>query len=356
MLTMTMTTETIRPVTETECAVKQTTSSFPSAAEMRTRDLPPRDYWVYPLMPKKTKLQLSGLPKDGKGHLVELLAICLSEGIPFLCFDVPEKARVLYLEFDNSDVDLKDRIDLKLEELHVTGRNLYYKAYSRPMCLDMKDGDKAFDGANDLSRILKDFKNEGNPIDVIILDPRIKLMRGEANKDEVILSWTSNIREIIEEFGVSVLVVHHEGKFDYGHLAKKGLDSIKYNAWYDVLMSLKATRDDGDKITGGKLEFTGKIPDSGSLPLSFDENCIWSLSSTEAYDRTSKKEAAKRLIMEMAAAKSFEVEIKKAVLGKGIGQTTFHQVMSRLVRSGEVVSTPIDKNKRRISQPLTKQP
>jgi len=247
---------------------------------------------------------------------------------------------------------LKERIELKKQYLDVKGSNLHYRVYPIPLCLDIKNNEPGFDGINNLRQILDSFKSSGKPIDVVILDPRIKLMKGNAN--DVYATWTSNVSNLIRGYSVSVIIVHHEGKYDYSELEKKGLDSIKYNAWFDVLMSLKSKKDDDGKISSGVLEYTGKIPESGKFNLTFDNaTTIWHLSEVDEEKHLTKKQKAKEIILKKAGEQGgcLEEEIKQASMTAGAGHTTFHMAMKELLAEGKVISIPIDKNKRKIALP-----
>lgn len=229
----------------------------------------------------------------------------------------------------------------------VTGALFHYMAYPTPLCLDITANEPGFDSIINLWELLADFRMRGMSINVVILDPRIKTMK--YNADDALVPWTSNASTLINAFGISLVIVHHEGKYKYEDQAKRGLDSIKYNAWFDVLMSLRANRDLEGKILGGTLEYTGKIPDSGKLNLLFNSvYCLWSLTEAEEAKHLSKKHKAKELILNMAALKLFEGEIKKAANAQGIAHTTFHNAMGELLQEGKIVSVPVDKNKRRI--------
>jgi hypothetical protein len=104
-------------------------AGFYTAEQMKKVEVPPKEYWVYPLLPKHCKGFLVGNPKHGKGHLIEQLGLCLSEGQPFLGQLRTEKARVFYIELDSTQGDLKDRLDTKQHLLGFNGTQFTYKAW-----------------------------------------------------------------------------------------------------------------------------------------------------------------------------------------------------------------------------------
>jgi hypothetical protein len=252
------------------------------------------------------------------------------------------------MEFESTDTDLKERVELKKQKLGMSGSRFHYRVHPRPLCLEIEKSESGFDGVDKLREILAEFKDAQRPINVVILDPRIKLMKDDPER--AFLSWTSNADKVIRDFNISLVVVHHQGKHDYGDLAKKGLDSIKYNAWFDVLMSLEANKDEHGAISSAVLEYSGKIPDSGKLGLSFDQRySLWDLSREEQVTSKSKRDKVRKIILSMAGSEeSEESEIKAKAMAEGIGQTTFHKAMSELQQEGRVKSIPTFKNKRRI--------
>lgn len=315
--------------------------SFYPANQMPEVELPPVEWFIEGLFARKKKHTLMGLPKEGKGHLVEQLGICLAEGLPFLDCVCTGRYRVLYLEFESDDSTLVERIEPKREALNAEGSNFIYKRYPGAMHLDTKNG------LEDLKQILKGFENAGQPIDMLVLDPKYKLFAGDQNQNNVVTEWTDKLDELIHTFDIGMLVINHVGKHSYGNFMKKGMGSILFNAWMDVVIGLKSDKQ-GNQLVGGELHVDGKIPETLSLHLKFDPTTLlFELDPAEKADKKFKYQRARDVILiEVQSGDIEEAKLKSKVREQGIGHTTFHKALKSVIAEGKIESIAYNKNKR----------
>src|SRR3990172_926319 len=95
-----------------------------SFAQFQATPRPGIQWLVHGLIPKPGRFLLVGLPKVGKSNLALQIALAVSQGKSFLGAEV-EQGRVLFLQFDATDFEWKDRFDtLKEAGVDIGGDNL----------------------------------------------------------------------------------------------------------------------------------------------------------------------------------------------------------------------------------------
>jgi hypothetical protein len=334
----------IQPFCSDGCPVKikrgQKTSvpKFYSAAEMPSVELQPVEWFIDGLIGRRRKNIVNADPKVGKGHLSEQLGLCLSDGITFLGeFPVVGKYRVLYLELESDQATLRDRVELKREALGASGSNFFYQAYEgEPILLDTIEGKKI------LRNILQGFKSDGRPLDYVIIDPKYRTIDGDLSLPKQVRPWTNNVDQLIKEFDIGFMLIDHQAKMSYDRVSKKGIGSILWSAWADLIWVLDRTGD------VGTLDITGKTPEEITLKLERDPcTMLWKMSLWETNERTTKKQQAKMKILDQL--QKYEIDenkIKSMVRAEGIGHSTFHNALTELLASGKIQSIPLIKNKR----------
>ena len=69
-----------------------------------------KPWWIEEILPEKSLVFISGLPKAGKSILSLYMALCLAEGKPFLGkYSISKKAKIIYYCFEDDHRDVRQR-------------------------------------------------------------------------------------------------------------------------------------------------------------------------------------------------------------------------------------------------------
>jgi len=183
-------------------------------------------WWGDALLCPRSKLLLTGSEGIGKSLLAVNLAISLSTGQPFLGFSIPEKKKVLYLNFEISERNLQKRAQMMFEHIKPE-RGLFY--IDTILYFDINSSDSFGE--------LKELVRQGN-YDVFIIDCFYKIHNGDENTEKDIKSILDKFDYLIREFGISIVLVHHHNK----NWDVRGSNIIRGSSvlagWADTIISL----------------------------------------------------------------------------------------------------------------------
>lgn len=194
------------------------------------QDIPPIEFYVHSILPKKGKGMISAVPNVGKSIFAQNIALAVASGKTDLMgkFAV-HQARVLYLDLEMGESALKERFQ-KMSETWSEGiENLFVKYVA------------ALDLLNDDNKALIESWIEELKIEVLILDPLGNAWSGDESSQEEVGQLTRYLNTLIEKFGISIMVVHHWRKatkeFKTGGQMAAG--SYKWAAWLDCHVTLE---------------------------------------------------------------------------------------------------------------------
>jgi hypothetical protein len=88
-----------------------------SLSQILSEPEPEERYLLKPIFERGDKGFVVSSYKTGKTLFLIQLTLCLSSGIPFLGFEVPSPAKVLYVRFELKDSRFKKRLDLMVNGL-----------------------------------------------------------------------------------------------------------------------------------------------------------------------------------------------------------------------------------------------
>jgi RecA-family ATPase len=169
---------------------------------------------------KLTVSLIAGETKVGKSLLCIQLGMCVALGKDFLEFYVPEARRVLYIQQEIKEKDIKKRWRnlrniLTAEEKIKLAENFKYETTTGSPLKLTEPKDKA-----EIFGIVEDAKP-----DLLILD-HLRTFHNEKENDSGRMSIVfDHIQELINTFNTAILLVHHFGK--EGNFERSSIDRVR---------------------------------------------------------------------------------------------------------------------------------
>jgi len=196
-----------------------------SASSFLNLPLPEVPFYLKDWLPEQGKAELYGQAKAGKSFLCLQLARCIGAGEPFL--GIPTRqGKVLYLQFELGTGVLQWR----MRQTGMVYDNVYVGT-TFAMKLDKKVGQDVL-------------KAELDAIEpkVLILDPFYKILSGDENVAQDVEVIIDFLDEMIDAYGISVLIAHHSGK----DMSRGGRGSSVLEGWVESYIEMKK----GDNLDG----------------------------------------------------------------------------------------------------------
>src|SRR3990172_575458 len=176
-----------------------------SFAQFQATPRPGVRWLVHGLIPKPGRFLLVGLPKVGKSNLALQIALAVSQGRDFLGAQV-EKRRVLFLQFDATDFEWKDRFDtLKEAGVDLSGDNLVVAPEHLPLPFNTQNLQHQIW----LEKLLKD----EHP-DLVVIDVLRELHSADEDSSTEMKNACSPLFQILRPY--SCLILHHTTKLQEG--------------------------------------------------------------------------------------------------------------------------------------------
>ena len=151
-------------------------------------------------------LQLTGMGKIGKTMLLLNILFGLAIGRYVLGFGISKPRKVLYLNGENSSRTMQSRLKLLRD---------YF-------CIDDEQADLLrknlliVNGGFSIQErdVLKDIKGNLREIkpEVLVIDPLKNFYTGEENSADDMRKFMVAVRALIQEFNLTVIIIHHTGK------------------------------------------------------------------------------------------------------------------------------------------------
>lgn len=237
------------------------TASF---AQFRERPLPGVKWLVHGLIPKPGRFLLVGGPKAGKSNLALQIALAVSQGKDFLGSHVT-KGRVLFLQFDASDFEWKDRFDSLYEAgVDLSGDN---------HIILPKDLHKPFDSVNmDSQNWLTSVIAQVNP-DLVILDVLREMHSADEDSSTEMKIACTPLFHILRN--QAVLILHHTTKLQEG-VDSDPIKAARGTGYLSGAMTAIGLLHNGKLRVKSRLsrelEATGKLNDIGLWEFEADSS------------------------------------------------------------------------------------
>lgn len=250
-----------------------------NGAWLMDQDFPPTKYVVDGLIPEGLTYIIAA-PKIGKSWMVLDLALAVTQGVPFLGAIPVEQRPVLYLALEDGPKRMQNRARaLGCEQLPAS---ILFANRVKP------------EDANDLMREFMNLYAGQEPL--IILDTLGKVKQAKAPGEgayEHDYQVSAALKEIADDAGGSVIVVHHNRKAGSDDFLEdvSGTQGIAGAA--DTIIVIRRPRTSAD----GELHITSRDASEGSYAVSFNEG-KWTLDGadlTEASQAFGQRETTKNL-------------------------------------------------------------
>ena len=191
---------------------------------LEDKSKPPKPIVDDGLLLDGTILMIIAKAKHQKTFLAQNMAISIAFGSDFAGFKVPEEKKVLYLNAEGGRYPNRDRIQKMCSKVN---HNMVM-GYPRYLPLNRTEHYES----------LIEMIQEEKP-DVLILDPLKRFHDVDENSASQMGDIFGIIRNIIEEFKLSVIIIHHTGKVS----SKGGRGSSVIMGEYDSCIEMTKQKD-----------------------------------------------------------------------------------------------------------------
>ena len=167
------------------------------------------DYWISYWLPKNSIVMVHGAAGCGKTYALCDFLYCLSRGKSVAGAEIPQKAKVLYIDFELSKFETSRRHQ-QLINTYGTSFNWFSlnPSFSQTDTLYIWSlADKEFVG--DLLETIRDFKS-----DIVVIDSARSSMLSTGFKENDAESWSplNDFMMKVRNMGKSVVYIHHDSK------------------------------------------------------------------------------------------------------------------------------------------------
>lgn len=300
-----------------------------SASDIAGTEVPEIDYYIDGLLRPGGRLALVAAKKMGKSLMAMDLGLHLAEGKEYLGFTT-RPCNVLYVNFEIAEEKLMERLqDLQIINGFESSR---FKA------ITLHEGFALDHGPEELADLLDHCEAELEfPVEVLILDPRMKLIARDENQYSVLAAFCGSLDYLMGHYaGLAVIIVHHEGKGTTG----SGRGHSVFDGWVDTTMIVKPTyKDSGPTLGHDRLLIVeGRDTEEMLLGLEF-EYPKYKLSPDALMRSMSKVGRAKADIMAIlqGAGTLPQGELRSICRNRKHSDYAFNKAVRELVRDGDLI-------------------
>lgn len=284
-----------------------------SVKDLMTQHFVPTEFLVNGILPLGLTL-LASPPKFGKSWFSLLLCLAVAKGTPFLGLGTT-KSDVLYLDLEDGDADLQERIK-KLNMGEEAPAGLLYSTEAPTL-------------ADGLLDTLNQTLSSNPSIKLIVIDT-LGVVLGAQNSDSNQFAQEyalyGSLKKVANAHSIALLVIHH--------LRKTGDDNNPFNRIYGgvatqaALDTMVVLEKDTHASDSAHLHVSGRRCPQQDFVLSFDaDTCIWSMVGNSA-------EADEKFHRNQYERSEAVVTIKEAVAS---GNGSWSGSMSDLSRMAETI-------------------
>ena len=264
------------------------------------------------LLPQGSILMIVAKQKVGKSLLAMNIALHLAAGKKFLAFPIKSHHRVLFLAAEGGPYLFKERAMRMMDSIGGT-EGIVER-------LDLVvDSDIRLDDADGLKH-LKAIIEERHP-NVVVFDPLVKFHNADENSAKEMTVVLRNLRQLIADHDIAVILVHHQGKGGEGNI--RGSSTI--SGEYDSCMMLTAKEGAG-KIHM-KLELRHNEAPSPMMIRLKRDSLVFGLADT-------RDEVVRLLSNGPLTKKQLNLKLRAEA---GIGQSTAYKWISKATEKGDLI-------------------
>jgi len=262
-----------------------------SATEIYDMEIPDITYYIEEILRPGGKATLVAKKKMAKSFMSLDLGMHVSLGKEFLGF-ITLPCNVLYVNFEISHEKLIERIQTIQGIRRFRAPDFRAVTVSEGWSLDRKP--------DELVKLLQVCEDGGFPVQMLILDPRIKCMARDENESAVVNAFTRNLDSVMGAFAdLAMLIVHHEGKATTG----AGRGHSTFDGWVDTMLKIRPVRiydgNNGEGVPSPErvLILEGRDTESGKFGVKFSYP-LYHLEPNVLNENASKVRKAKEFILQ----------------------------------------------------------
>lgn len=223
--------------------------------ELLNSDIPEQEWLVEKLVPKRGLTILAGKYGDLKSFLAMHMSYCLITGNNFLKWKT-KKCKVLYIDEENDDTELKRRFDMltvgqNVEEIK---NNLGFSIFKNIIINEPA-------GKKKLKELIEGFKP-----DIVIVDSKIRVFVGDEDKSKDMRTVWVTVKKFMKEYDTTWIILDHVRKTKGRITIEDVRGSGDICAQGSIVLILNRKDEDGDtfilsreKMRGGKKEKLGVV-------------------------------------------------------------------------------------------------
>ncbi len=280
--------------------LKQEGNLTTSVTDFINSELPEREDLIGGgLLPKASIAVVGGQSKLGKSLFVTQMGIRLATGSNFLSKFPCKKSRVLLIQQEISEFSMQKRLRKQLSKFNPEDlEGNFHLVNTKGIKLDRRDGLKK----------VRETIREVRP-DVLIMDPLYKFHFKEENSASDMRNVFDRVDELVSEFGLSVVIVHHHGK--PSEFKRKGAHQLRGSSViFDYGDSYFVLNRKGGNESRSFIKLSFELRNAEEPPPMFlhrDPETLW-------YEVTSEDLAAK--VSELDVVEAFQELEDKGVVEK----------------------------------------
>lgn len=290
-----------------------------SAAELLAMHFPDPAWAVHGLLPEGLSI-LAGKPKLGKSWLALQLAVAVASGTPILGDRRVEQGAVLYLALEDTDRRLQSRME-KVLGGSAAPPGFFYENWWERMNLG---------GASELKRWLA---SQEKPrlviVDTLACARSVSAPTGSQYEDDY--RATQEFKQIADEFGIAVLLVHHVRKMGAEDPFDTVAGTVGLTGAADAILLLQRERN----RNYGKLAVTGRDVEELALDLQWNpEAGLWTVTDGPVEPQISDE---RRGILEILAGATAPMGPKEVASALDRDYERVRQRMWQMAKDGQLV-------------------
>ena len=263
-------------------------------------------------------VMLLGSEKSGKSILALQMAMNISMGTPFLDKYICLKRPVIYLQTEGKKDETPVRMEKMMRKLEAD-KTIFYRLYKKFLPIDVLEYGLSLEKKFD--EIKENIKGG-----VLFIDCLYTTMVGDINENKDIRRFLACMSAILEKYGLTCIVVHHERKeqFFEGHVLEVGdkgsYGSVFLRANVDHIIFLDKKKDQTRTLTCD-TQRSGQVSERETLVLVEPSPLFFHISN----GRTGSEETVYQNLVRQEMTRGQLMEITKK------SESTIHKAISKLL-------------------------
>lgn len=175
-----------------------------SLKEILEMDIPLVEYLIPNMLIKKGITIVGGDSGSFKTFIAMQMGLCLSSSISFMGNEIAQKYRVLYIDEENRLSTLKERLINMIESFNISNAEEFDFRFIVSNNIKLDGQYVSVTDIEILRKVCEDFKP-----DLIILDSLVRFISGDENSVKDVRKFFETLKNFIEEYNTSFLVIYH---------------------------------------------------------------------------------------------------------------------------------------------------